>query len=422
MAIKASTSITLSTIVDVKATYRYYLLQSSTLATPSKPTTFPPSSSWKSVEPTYTDGSTNSLYFVDCTVFCDDTFQYSAVSLSSAYEAAKQAFNKANEAAKTATNFMSYDATNGLQVGNKTNGTWSGFIAQIKAGEFNILDATGNKLARYAANVIELGLNATSAVVKFCKGKGIIAYENDSIEGKDYLNLKGENARLKGEKESALWASDKENGIGGKAVVKTYVDEENADYVATMYANDGESLEDDGDGYFGSVIKAMLKNGILMRTYSNIMAIARSTIELISNNSYIVLSALSGSIYLETGDKVYINEKPISDFVVEQGTSGIWTYRKWNSGVAECWGRYQPGSVASTTKWGNIYYGTISSVNFPSGLFNAAPITNCECENSNGWVIHNAPTATAFPSSYLCTATSITTTPYLSIRAIGKWK
>lgn len=29
----------------------------------------------------------------------------------------------------------------------------------------------------------------------------------------------------------------------------------------------------------------------------------------------------------------------ISDYVVEQGTSGIWTYQKWNSGVAKCWGR-----------------------------------------------------------------------------------
>ncbi len=27
------------------------------------------------------------------------------------------------------------------------------------------------------------------------------------------------------------------------------------------------------------------------------------------------------------------------DYIVEQGTSGIWTYRKWNSGIAECWGR-----------------------------------------------------------------------------------
>ena len=31
----------------------------------------------------------------------------------------------------------------------------------------------------------------------------------------------------------------------------------------------------------------------------------------------------------------------IADYVVEQGTSGIWTYRKWNSGVAEIWGRIE---------------------------------------------------------------------------------
>lgn len=29
-----------------------------------------------------------------------------------------------------------------------------------------------------------------------------------------------------------------------------------------------------------------------------------------------------------------------SDYIVEQGTSGIWTYRKWNSGIAEFWGYY----------------------------------------------------------------------------------
>lgn len=96
MAIKAKGQITLSSVVDVKATYRYYLLQSSTLSKPAKPTTFPPSSSWDDTEPTYTNGSTNSLYLVDCTVFCDDTFAYSSVSLSSSYEAAKAAYNLAN--------------------------------------------------------------------------------------------------------------------------------------------------------------------------------------------------------------------------------------------------------------------------------------------------------------------------------------
>ena len=36
-----------------------------------------------------------SLYFVDCVIFCDDTFQYSGVSLSSSYEAEKDVYGKA---------------------------------------------------------------------------------------------------------------------------------------------------------------------------------------------------------------------------------------------------------------------------------------------------------------------------------------
>ena len=102
----ARNSITISTIIDISAYYRYYKLQSSTSNPPSKPTsinTLPPSG-WSDTEPSYTEGSTNSLYFVDLTVYSDDTFEYSEVSLSSAYEAAKQAYNKATNAQTTANN------------------------------------------------------------------------------------------------------------------------------------------------------------------------------------------------------------------------------------------------------------------------------------------------------------------------------
>ena len=98
MAVKARAEITLSSIRDVQSVTRYYLLQSSTSAAPSKPTTNPPGGNWVTTEPTYTTGSTNSLYFTDCTVFSDGTFVYSDVSLSSSYEAAKVAYNKAENA------------------------------------------------------------------------------------------------------------------------------------------------------------------------------------------------------------------------------------------------------------------------------------------------------------------------------------
>ena len=98
MAVKAAGQITLTSVVDVSAVYRYYLLQSSTAAVPAKPSAFPPPSPWDDTEPTYTEGSTNSLYTVEATLFSDDSFLYSLVSLSSSYEAAKVAYNKATNA------------------------------------------------------------------------------------------------------------------------------------------------------------------------------------------------------------------------------------------------------------------------------------------------------------------------------------
>ena len=124
MAVKASTSITLSAVVDVVSCTRYYLLQSSTLSPPSKPTTKPPAGSWNDTEPTYTSGSTNSLYFCDLTVFSDGTWSYSSVSRSSSYEAAKDAYNRAIAAGSTASAAQAAAATaqqtvDSLQIGGR---------------------------------------------------------------------------------------------------------------------------------------------------------------------------------------------------------------------------------------------------------------------------------------------------------------
>lgn len=94
--IKAKAEITIFNVKDVKSVTRYYLLQSSTVTAPAKPTTINPGGNWKTTEPSYTDGSTNTLYFVDLTIMSDGkTFSYSDVSKSSSYEAAKAAYNKA---------------------------------------------------------------------------------------------------------------------------------------------------------------------------------------------------------------------------------------------------------------------------------------------------------------------------------------
>lgn len=47
------------------------------------------------------------------------------------------------------------------------------------------------------------------------------------------------------------------------------------------------------------------------------------------------------------------------DYITEQGASGNWHYRKWNSGAAECWAAFQVASVAVTGTWGSLFYGSI---------------------------------------------------------------
>lgn len=120
MAVKAKTQITISKVIDVYACYRYYKLQSSTLAKPSKPTTNPPSD-WSDTEPAYASGSTNTLYFVDCNIYSDMSFSFSEVSISSSYEAAKDAWNKANNAQNTVDNLD----IGGRNYALKTSKEWS---------------------------------------------------------------------------------------------------------------------------------------------------------------------------------------------------------------------------------------------------------------------------------------------------------
>lgn len=114
--ILARNSITLHHLRDITAVVWYYKLQSSTASAPAKPTTATPSG-WTTTEPSYTEGSTNSLYVCQKTTFSDGSFEYSDVSLSSSYEAAKAAYNKSVQA-KDAADAAQADIDN-LEVGGR---------------------------------------------------------------------------------------------------------------------------------------------------------------------------------------------------------------------------------------------------------------------------------------------------------------
>lgn len=70
----------------------------------------------------------------------------------------------------------------------------------------------------------------------------------------------------------------------------------------------------------------------------------------------------SGNADFNINGALKINGSAV-DYIVEQGTKGIWTYRKWSSGVAECWGTTTQKSLTLSATWGNLYTNNTSLIN-----------------------------------------------------------
>lgn len=65
-----------------------------------------------------------------------------------------------------------------------------------------------------------------------------------------------------------------------------------------------------------------------------------------------------------------ITKLGIADYIVEQGTSGIWTYKKWNSGIVEAWANVST-TQAIATALGGIYRAPDAvTTNFPFTITN----------------------------------------------------
>jgi len=125
-------------------------------------------------------------------------------------------------------------------------------------------------------------------------------------------------------------------------------------------------------------------------------------------------------------DQLAYNYGLIADYVVEYGTSGIWTYRKWASGIAECWGKHTYTSLPLTRNFNGVY---IAQSNNPQGMdaypftFYQTPKTFAYVTNTNAWILSDSEGSTTnFPKLWVALTTSGTTNPCIYLSATGYWK
>ncbi len=125
-----------------------------------------------------------------------------------------------------------------------------------------------------------------------------------------------------------------------------------------------------------------------------------------------------------------------ADYVVEQGVSGRWSYRKWNSGIGECWGQFSTNVITVNSAWGQVYYGTWmdTMVNktarqYPFA-FTEDPIveTSLYTNEGDGWLApdtnNNYGTLRTYAPAYCLVRPTVGTftLPRISYHVTGRWK
>ena len=196
------------------ATCRYYLLQASNLSAPSKPTQNPPGGNWDDTEPSYTSGSTNTLYFVDLTVFSDGTWVYSSVSKSSAYEAAKEAYNKAQQVMDTVDGLTKIQDGEVLIDGDKVYLS-AAFVRSIFAQDITATGTiTGAQLigAILSGNAIDISAGDEYSTMRI-EGK------KEHASAYDFCTIRIENKRLQGHTLGASTSFIEFDGETGEIVI-----------------------------------------------------------------------------------------------------------------------------------------------------------------------------------------------------------
>ena len=121
---------------------------------------------------------------------------------------------------------------------------------------------------------------------------------------------------------------------------------------------------------------------------------------------------------------VNINGGEVADYIVEQGTSGNWTYEKWSSGIVKM---YYTGTYSSAFNNGNYfgaYRGTAQTLTYPFTLASVAYVNVDHVAPNTGFCVLSTYDTTQL-KFYPYNRTNVTATQTdikVIAEVVGKWK
>ena len=113
------------------------------------------------------------------------------------------------------------------------------------------------------------------------------------------------------------------------------------------------------------------------------------------------------------------------DYIVDNGVTDGWTYRKWASGIIECWTKETIGAVQISNLAVYQYYTNTMYLYYPVGLFTSVTHLNISAFNSgrvftvaNLWM-YSVSVGYRLMSGY---ETETNSDAYVTGYIVGKWK
>ena len=314
-----------------------------------------------------------------------------------------------NDASKTATNFLLYESS-GLQIGNKSTGVWNGFRTRITNDSFDILDSSGNLLASYGRELVELGKDSNDAIISLCADEGKIEFKMDPDTGEEYLQVVSDKLRLKSSEMSSLYSTYTDD--------KTRWEKSAANVSPTqihLYASKciDSSMVGKTEGWNVSDI-FVNSDGIIANTPGEVSITSDDDISINAKND----------VSLIVSNELIIGDKYGRVYTVETGSSGIWRYEKRSDGYLEMWGSYSISNLACSTALGNMYRtAAVTPGAFPFNVYDPNLVASYESDGYGSmlWAT-TATTSSNPPSYYLVRPTSATiTSGKINFQVRGRW-
>ena len=112
-------------------------------------------------------------------------------------------------------------------------------------------------------------------------------------------------------------------------------------------------------------------------------------------------------------------------YIVEEGYSNHWHYRKWSDGTAECWCRNAFSGVSSAGTIGGFAYNYITTVpNFPFEFIEEPTVSTGQFGWGSGYSFFSvySVSKTKVGRIYVFTTNVGNLDGYYALHVIGKWK